>query len=193
MKKRAPAKSNKRLAAKLKAARTGARLKVLKTDKEISKRVRAMAKQIDKDYAGKTLHVVGILENCFVFMADLVRALTIPVICTFVRSQMIDCDSDHGPIREITYIPHIEAAGKDLLLVEGVLHSGITLDHLCQTLMTQRPSSLRTATLLDKTDERRVDVPVDYSGFQLSGPFVVGYGLGYEHQYRNLPYLARIV
>jgi hypoxanthine phosphoribosyltransferase len=95
-------------------------------------------------------------------------------------------------MREIMYIPPVKATGKDLLLVEGVLQSGITLDHLCQTLLAQQPASLRTATLLDKSDERRVDVPVDYSGFQLSGRFLVGYGLGYQEQYRNLPYLARM-
>jgi hypoxanthine phosphoribosyltransferase len=79
-----------------------------------------------------------------------------------------------------------------LLLVEGVLQSGITLDHLCRTLLMQQPASLRTATLLDKADERKVDVPVDYAGFHLSGRFLVGYGLGYQDQYRNLPFLARV-
>lgn len=171
----------------------GARLKVIVSEQDIRKRVRELARQINKDYAGKTLHAVGILENCFVFMADLVRALTIPVVCSFVRSQMQDTDTGSVAMREITYIPYIAAAGKDVLLIEGVLQSGITLDHLCQTLLVQQPASLKTATLLDKVDERRVDVPVDYSGFQLSGRFLVGYGLGYQQQYRNLPYLARIV
>lgn len=192
MKKHAAAKPRKRVAV-VRAAGTGARVKIIVSESDIRKRVREIARQINKDYAGKTLHVVGILENCFVFMADLVRFLTVPVVCSFVRSQMHDSDTGLVAMREITYIPHIEAAGKDLLLVEGVLQSGITLDHLCQTLMMQQPASLRTATLLDKADERRVDVAVDYSGFQLSGRFLVGYGLGYQQQYRNLPYLARIV
>ncbi len=191
MKKRAATKSKKRPPT-IRAAATGARLKIIVSEKDIRKRVRELARQINKDYAGKTLHVVGILENCFVFMADLVRALTIPVVCSFVRSQVRDTESGLVALREIMYIPHIDASGKDLLLVEGVLQSGITLDHLCQTLMMQQPASLRTATLIDKTDERRVDVPVDYSGFQLSGRFLVGYGLAYQQQYRNLPYLARI-
>jgi hypoxanthine phosphoribosyltransferase len=192
MKKHAAAKPKKRVAV-VRAPGTGARVKIIVGEKDIRKRVRELARQINKDYAGKTLHVVGILENCFVFMADLVRFLTIPVVCSFVRSQMHDSDTGLVAMREITYIPHIDAAGKDLLLVEGVLQSGITLDHLCQTLMMQQPASLRTATLLDKADERRVDVAVDYSGFQLSGRFLVGYGLGYEQMYRNLPYLGRIV
>jgi hypoxanthine phosphoribosyltransferase len=90
------------------------------------------------------------------------------------------------------YIPPVDAAGKELLLVQGVLQSGVTLDHLCRTLLSQQPASLRTATLLDKADERKTDVPVDYAGFQLSGRFLVGYGLGFNDQYRNLPFLARI-
>jgi len=88
------------------------------------------------------------------------------------------------------YIPPLNLAGKDLLLVEGVLQSGVTFDYLCRTLLAQQPASLRTLTLLDKAAERKVDVPVDYTAFQLSGRFLVGYGLGYEEQYRNLPFLA---
>ena len=191
MKKRAASKPQKR-PTRIRAAAPAARLKVVFDEKEIRKRVRELAKQINRDYAGKTLHVVGILENCFVFMADLVRALTVPVVCSFVRSQVRDSDSGLVAMREIMYIPDVKAAGKDLLLVEGVLQSGITLDHLCRTLLAQQPASLRTATLIDKADERRVDVPVDYAGFTLSGRFLVGYGLGYQEQYRNLPYLARI-
>jgi hypoxanthine phosphoribosyltransferase len=103
-------------------------------------------------------------------------------------------DSDSGLVamREIMYIPPVDAAGKDLLLVDGVLESGITLDHLCRTLLAQQPASLRTATLIDKTEDRKVDVPVDYAGFRLSGRFLVGYGLGFQDQYRNLPFLARV-
>src|SRR5579872_3104275 len=150
MKKRPSAKPRKRPAT-VRAASVP-RVKIIVSESDIRKRVRELARQINKDYAGKTLHVVGILENCFVFMADLVRALTIPVVCSFVRSQMRDSDSGLVAMREITYIPHIEAAGKDLLLVEGVLQSGITIDHLCRTLMMQQPSSIRTAALLDKND-----------------------------------------
>jgi hypoxanthine phosphoribosyltransferase len=191
MKKRATSKTRK---PPTKARATGAKvpLKVVVEEKVIRKRVRELARQINRDYAGKTLHVVGVLENCFVFMADLVRALTIPVVCYFVRSQVRDSDSGFVAMREILYIPPVDAAGKDLLLVEGVLQSGITLDHLCRTLLGQQPASLRTATLIDKTDERKVDVPVDYAGFQLSGRFWVGYGLGFQDRYRNLPFLARI-
>ena len=167
-------------------------LKILVDEKAIRKRIRELARQINRDYAGKTLHAVGILEDGFVFMADLVRALTVPVVCCFVRSQVRDSDSGRVAMREVRYIPPVDAAGKDVLLVEGILQSGITLDHLRRTLLAQQPASLRTATLIDKREDRKIDVPVDYVGFQLSGPSLVGYGLGYEGQFRNLPFLARV-
>jgi hypoxanthine phosphoribosyltransferase len=176
----------------IRAAGSSVRLKIVVNEKDIRNRVRALARQINRDYAGKTLHVVGILEDGFVFMADLVRALTIPVVCYFVRSQVRDSDSGMVAMREIMYIPPVDAAGKDLLVLDGVLHSGLTLDHLCRTLLAQQPASLRTAALVDKVGDRKVDVPVDYTGFQLSGQFLVGYGLGYQEQFRNLPYLARV-
>jgi hypoxanthine phosphoribosyltransferase len=191
MKKRAASKLKKRPAT-VRATGSAARLKIVVSEKDIRKRVREMARQINRDYAGKTLHVVGVLEDCFVFMADLVRALTIPVVCYFVRSQVRDSDSGLVAMREIMYIPPVAAAGKELLLVQGVLQSGVTLDHLCRTLLAQQPASLRTVTLLDKADERKTDVPVDYAGFTLSGRFLVGYGLGFQEQYRNLPFLARV-
>jgi hypoxanthine phosphoribosyltransferase len=177
----------------VRATGSSARLKIVVTEKDIRKRVREMARQINHDYAGKTIHIVGILEDCFVFMADLVRALKMPVVCSFVRSQVRDSDSGLVAMREIMYIPPVKATGKEMLIVQGVLQSGITLDHLCRTLLMQQPASLRTATLLDKADERKTDVPVDYAGFKLSGRFLIGYGLGYQEQYRNLPFLARIV
>lgn len=189
----------KRPATKLKKSRptkearaVGARLKIVVNEKDIRTRVREMARQISKDYAGKTLHVVGVLEDCFVFMADLVRAMTIPVDCSFVRSQMRDNDAGSVHLREIMFIPPVEAADKELLIVQGVLQSGITLEHLCRMLMMQKPASLRIATFLDKADERKTDIPVDYAGFKLSGRFLVGYGLGVREQYRNLPFLARV-
>jgi hypoxanthine phosphoribosyltransferase len=191
MKKRPAIKVKKSRPTK-RAKSTNKSLKVVVSENDIHKRVREMARQISKDYAGKTIHVVGILEDCFIFMADLVRALTIPVDCSFVRSQVRDSDAGSLHMREIMFIPPVEAANKELLIVQGVLQSGITLEHLCRMLLMQRPASLRVATLLDKADERKTDVPVDYAGFKLSGRFLVGYGLGVREQYRNLPFLARV-
>jgi len=175
------------------AAASDERIKVVFNEKEIRRRVRELAKEIDRDYQGKTLHVVGVMEDSFMFVADLVRALTVPVVCSFIRSQVRDSDSGRVALREITYVLPSGAGGEDLLLVEGVLQTGVTLDHLYHTLLAQRPASLRAATLLDRSAERKVDVPVHYVGFKVSGNYLVGYGLSYQDQYRNLPYIARIV
>jgi len=190
MKRRSPATPKKRRSAPSAAASTP-RLKMILAEKEIRQRIREMAKQINRDYQGKTLHAVGILDDCFMFMSDLVRALTIPVVCTFVRTVMRDSESGRVAMREIMYIPPVDAAGKDILLVHGILQSGVTLDHLCRTLYAQHPASVRTATLLDKPEDRKVDVPVNYVGFKVAGKYVVGFGLGYHDQYRNFPYVAR--
>lgn len=185
--------SKPRKRATIPAAGARVHLKTVVSATRIGKRVRELSRQINRDYAGKSLLVVGVLEDCFVFMADLVRALTMPVVCCFIRPQVRDSDSGPVAMREIMYLPQVEAAGRNLLLVEGILDSGITLDHLCRTLLTQGPASLRTAALVDRIEDRKVDVPLDYTGFQLSGPFLVGYGLGYQQQYRNLPFLARLI
>ena len=191
MKKRAVSKSRKRLT-QAQTASSGVRCKVVVDEKAIRKRVRELARQINRDYAGKALHVVGILEDSFVFMADLIRALTVPVVCSFVRLQVRDSDSGHVAMREILYIPPVDAIGKDLLLLTGVLQSGLTLDHLCRTLLAQQPASVRTLALIDKMAERKIDVQVDYTGFPISGHYYVGYGLGYQGHFRNLPFLAGI-
>ena len=167
-------------------------LRCVYSEKQIQKRVRQLAKQIDCDYKGKTLHVVGILEDCFIFMADLVRSLTIPVVCHFMKAEIHDISAGATAVREILYTPKVEAAGRDVLLVDGILQSGLTLDHLYSYVLGQNPSSVRTASLIEKSGERTVDVSTDYVGFKSNEKFLVGYGLGYQEKYRNLPFVARL-
>jgi len=125
-------------------------------------------------------------------MADLIRALEIPAGCSLISTRTRDSASGSVSMREISYVPPVDLYGKDILLLDGVLQSGVTLDYLSRMLLAQHPASLRTAALIDKSDERKVDIPVDYSGFKVSGSFLVGYGLAYQEQYRGLPYLARM-
>ena len=167
-------------------------LRCVYTEKQIEKRVHELAKQIDRDYKGKTLHVVGILEDCFIFMADLVRRLTIPVVCHFMKAEIRDITAGPIALREIMYTPKVEAGGLDVLLVDGILQSGLTLDHLYGYVLAQNPSSVRTVSLIEKSGERKVDVSTDYVGFKSSEKFLVGYGLGYQDKYRNLPFVARL-
>lgn len=174
------------------AARSNNNLRSVFSTGQLQKRLNELARQINRDYRGKTLHVVGVLENSFVFMADLIRALKVPVYCYFVRADIRDTAQGGVVRREISYTPRVEAAGKDILLVEGILQSGMTMDHLYRYLLGQNPASVRTVSLVEKTDERKVDVPTDYVGFRATGKFLVGYGLGYQGRYKNLPYIAAL-
>ncbi len=167
-------------------------LRVVFTEKQILKRVCELAEEINRDYHGKVVHVVGILENSFVFIADLLRALKGTVVCHFIKVEMRDRVQGGIALRELMYTPKVDVRGTDVLLVDGVLQTGVTQDHLCRYILGQGPASLRTATLVEKTEERKVDVATDYMGFKTSARFLVGYGLGYQEKYRNLPYIAML-
>ncbi len=164
--------------------------RVIYTQAQIQKRVREMADKINRDYKDKTVYVVGILENCFLFMADLVRRLKIPTVCLFLKAEVRESKAGDAPVHEIMYTPRVDAAGKDILLVDAILQSGVTLDHLFRYMLAHNASSVRTASLIEKTNERKVDVPVDYVGFKNRGKYLLGYGLAYEGKHRNLPYIA---
>jgi hypoxanthine phosphoribosyltransferase len=161
--------------------------RVILSADQIKKRVQEIARQISRDYQGRTLHVVAVMENGFIFMADLVRELDIPVVCQFVKGEFND---EHPSTMEIFYSPEVEVAGKDVLLVEAIIQSGVTSEFLLRNLASRGASSVKLAVLLDKQAARRVSLQPDYFGFLLNDSFVVGYGLGDMHSGRNLPYIA---
>jgi hypoxanthine phosphoribosyltransferase len=161
--------------------------RVILSADQIKKRVQEIARQISRDYQGRTLHVVAVMENGFSFMADLVRVLDIPVVCQFVKGEFND---EHPSTMEIFYSPEVEVAGKDVLLVEALIQSGVTSEFLLRNLAGRGASSVKLAVLLDKQAARRVSLQPDYFGFLLNDSFVVGYGLGDMHSGRNLPYIA---
>jgi hypoxanthine phosphoribosyltransferase len=161
--------------------------RVILSADHIKKRVQEIARQISRDYQGRTLHVVAVMENGFIFMADLVRELDIPVVCQFVKGEFND---EHPSTMEIFYSPEVEVAGKDVLLVEALIQSGVTSEFLLRNLASRGASSVKLAVLLDKQAARRVSLQPDYFGFLLNDSFVVGYGLGDMHSGRNLPYIA---
>lgn len=161
-------------------------LKVVFTAEQIAARVRELARRISDDYRDQTLHAVCVLENGFVFMADLVRALEVPVVCQFLRPETRQ--REHGA--EIFYGPEVNVQGQHVLLVEGVVKSGITQEFLIRNLMARGASSVKLATLLDKQEDRRVALEADYWGYAIGASYVLGYGLGSPLLGRNLPYVA---
>ncbi len=163
--------------------------KPLFTVEQIQHRVREIAEAISSDYEGKDILVVGILRGAFMFMSDLVRAIKVPVVIDFIiASSYVKTDST-GEIK-IHYDIREDIADKDILLIEDIVDSGVTLNHLRERILARRPKSLKICALLDKKERRLVDVPLDYVGFSIPDEFVVGYGLDYDNNFRNLPYIA---
>lgn len=168
-------------------------MKVAFPEEQIQARTREMAEAISRDYGKEVVYAFGLLENGFMFHADLVRRLTCPVICGFVKMEIVDTvESGHQPRRNIVYESLGDIAGKNILLVDALVDSGITLDHLIQQLLFHQPKTVRTAALVDREDRRRVPLRLDYAGFSWSGNHLVGYGLEKDGLYRNLPYVAEL-
>ena len=158
---------------------------------QIQKRIREMARQISDDCKGKTIHALALLENGFVFMADLVRALEVPVICQFIKPKYRLEGGQLEGCLEIFFSQDADIRGKHVLLIEGVMHSGVTTEFLVSDLGARGAASVKVATLLDRQSARRVQLQPDYFGFLVDDAFVMGYGLGSPEQtQRNLPYLA---
>jgi len=160
-------------------------LKVIFTAEEIAGRVRELARRISEDYRDRTLHAVCVLENGFVFMADLVRAIEVPVVCQFLKPETRQ--RNHGA--EIFY-GEVSVQGQDVLLVEGVVKSGVTQEFLIRNLIARGAKSVKLATLLDKREDRRVALDADYWGYAIGASYMLGYGLGSPMLGRNLPYVA---
>ena len=161
--------------------------KILLSAEQIRKRVQEMARQISRDYQGKTLHVVGVMENGFILMADLVRELELNVVCQFVRAEFKDANPS---TTEVFFSPEVDVNGQHVLLVEALVQSGVTSEFLIRHLQGRGAASVKLAVLLDKQSARRVSLQPDYFGFLVNESFVVGYGLGESHLGRNLPYIA---
>jgi hypoxanthine phosphoribosyltransferase len=150
-----------------------------------------MGRAISRDYAGKTLDVVIILENGFVFAADLVRSITVPAVCHFVRAEVRDIQLGGFDRTEIFFSHEPDLRGRHVLIVDTVLHSGVTTDFLVKRLQETGPRSIRIAVLLDRPVERRVDLQADYFGFAAASNYLVGYGLpGGQGLHRSLPYVG---
>jgi len=164
---------------------------------QIQKRVKELARHISDDYQGQTIQALAVLENAFMFMADLVRALEVPVVCQFIKPKYSKQPSkqegggEAGEVVEIFFSHAPDIRGQHILLVEGVVHSGVTSEFLMSDLRARGAASVKLVTLLDRQSARRVALQPDYFGFLVDDTFLVGYGLGaVEQTNRNIPYLA---
>jgi hypoxanthine phosphoribosyltransferase len=159
---------------------------------QLHKRVKELGRQISDDYEGRTIQALAVLENAFIFLADLVRVLEVPVVCQFIKPRYSLAQGDgHNDFMEIFFSHEPDIRGQDILLVEGLVHSGVTTDFLMNDLRARGAASVKLVTLLDRQSARRVALQPDYFGFLVDEAFLVGYGLGaVEQTERNLPYLA---
>lgn len=165
-------------------------LKVLISEQEIAQKVAQLGVQISKDYAGKKLLVLGVLKGSFVFMADLMRQITIPCQIDFMAVSSYSSGVKTSGVVKIIKDIDIDPLDFDILIVEDILDSGLTLSYLKDLLVQRNASSIHIATLLDKPARRVADIKPDYTCFEVPDEFVVGYGLDYAEKYRNLPYVG---
>jgi hypoxanthine phosphoribosyltransferase len=167
------------------------RMRVAFTRRRLATRVGQLGRAISRDYAGRTVDVVVVLENSFLFASDLVREISRPVMCHFVRSETRDVRLGGHELREIFFSAAPTLLGRDVLVVDAVLNTGVTQDFLLKRLEEGRPRSLRLAVLFDKPASRKVNLKAEYTGFAAASKEWVGYGLsGTSGLYRNLPYVA---
>lgn len=160
------------------------------TQEEMRARIRELGRQITADYADKDLILVGVLKGAYAFYADLARAIRIPLRVDFlVVTSYGSKPKSSGKVKMVTDLTE-DIAGRDVLLVEDIVDSGLTVQYLIKTLSKRKPKSIRVCALLSKPERRTVDIPIHYVGFQIPNKYVVGYGLDYQQKYRNLPYLA---
>lgn len=163
------------------------------TSDQIQKRVKELGRQISDDYKGQTIQMLAVLENAFMFLADLVRAVDVPVICQFIKPKYTRPQNGASDVMEIFFSHEPNIQGQHVLLVEGLVHSGVTSEFLMSDLRARGAASVKLVTLLDRQSARRVSLQPDYFGFLVDETFLVGYGLGaVEQTRRNLPYLAAV-
>jgi hypoxanthine phosphoribosyltransferase len=169
--------------------------KVLHPREEIEARIRALGAEIGRAYGGQELCVVGLMKSCLVFMADLIRAIPLPMTCHFLQTSSLRDIGGATARTDIVYSTEIPYAGRHILLLDDIVDTGITLSFLLDHIREHGPASLRVCTLIDKPGERKIEVRPDWIAFSVPNPgqrFIVGYGLDYQEHYRELPYLATI-
>lgn len=166
------------------------KIKVMYSEEEVSTRIRELADQINRDYEGKEVHLIGILRGGSFFMCELAKRITVPVTIDFMSASSYGMSTTSSGVVKIIKDLEEPIVGRDVIVVEDIIDTGRTLSYLLKMLKEREPASLKLCTLLDKPDRRVVEVKIDYNGYSIPDEFVVGYGLDYAQKYRNLPYIG---
>jgi hypoxanthine phosphoribosyltransferase len=165
---------------------------ILYSTEELSKRVAELGAAITNDFYGKELLVVGVLKGANVFMSDLIREINLPMELDFIAASSYGhATESSGVVRIMKDLDH-SIEDRHVLIVEDIIDTGLTLHYLMDNFQSRGPASLTVCTLLDKPERRKVEIPVDYKGFDIPDEFIVGYGIDYAEKYRNLPYIATL-
>jgi hypoxanthine phosphoribosyltransferase len=166
-----------------------ARIREVYSTASIEERVQALAAEISHAYEGKEVTVLGVMDDSFVFLADLLRLLKIPVRTSFLRYDHVS----RGGIQDLSFMTRTEISGLNILVSEAVLDTGVPQEYLLKQLESRGAASCKLCVLLDKPEGRRVDIVPDFRGFETKEPYIFGYGLGFQDRWRELPYLASFV
>nr|WP_094605453.1 hypoxanthine phosphoribosyltransferase [Sporomusa silvacetica] len=164
--------------------------KILFSETEVASRIKELGEAITQDYTGKEILMIGVLRGAVIFMADLARAIKLPVAIDFMAvSSYGSTTSSSGVVRILKDLDE-DVENKHVLIVEDIIDSGLTLNYLMENLWSRKPASIKICTLLNKPDRRKVEVPIAYNGFTIPDYFVVGYGLDFAEKYRNFPFIG---
>lgn len=162
---------------------------ILIPENQIQKKVEQLGEQISRDYQGKELFCIGVLRGAIIFLADLARFIKVPMVIDFISISSYGISTESSGVVRILKDLDENIENKDVLIVEDIIDTGLTLDYLLRMLRSRKPASLKVCTLLNKKERKKIDVPIDYCGFDIPDKFVVGYGLDYNGLYRNIPYI----
>lgn len=166
------------------------KIRVMYSEEEVSARVKEIAEQINREYEGKEVHLIGILRGGSFFMCELAKRITVPVTIDFMSASSYGMSTTSSGVVKIVKDLEEPIVGRHVIVVEDIIDTGRTLSYLLEMLKERGPESLKLCTLLNKPDRRVVEVKIDYNGYTIPDEFVVGYGLDYAQRYRNLPYIG---
>ena len=165
-------------------------IEIMLPEETVNQRIRELGEEISRDYEGRIVHLICILKGSVYFTCELAKRITVPVTMDFMQCSSYGAATKSSGVVKIVKDLDEPITGRDVIIVEDIIDSGRTLSHLKDLLSQRQPASLKISTLLDKPERRVTDVDVEYVGFQIEDKFVVGYGLDYDQQYRNLPYIG---